>query len=85
MDSPSKFFFSLEKKNGQSRQIHALQSGDGQQLTDIADIRNRAVDFYVKLYSSEYQEDDAVFDSFCENLPTVSEEPNRELEGPLNE
>ena len=25
MDSPSKFFFSLEKKNGQSRQIHAVR------------------------------------------------------------
>ena len=58
---------------------YALRSEDGQQLTGIADIRNRAVDFYVKLYSSEYQEDDVVFDSFCENLPTVSEETNREL------
>ena len=85
MDSPSKFFFSLEKKNGQSRQIHALRSEDGHQLTDIAEIRNRVVDFYVKLYSSVYQKDDAVFDSFCENLPTVSEETNRELEGPLTE
>ena len=69
MDSPSKFFFSLEKKNGQSRQIHALRSEDGHQLTDIV----------------EDQVDDAVFDSFCENLPTVSEETNRELEGPLTE
>ena len=85
MDSPSKFFFSLEKKKGQSRQIHALRAEDGQQLTGIADIRNRAVDFYVKLYSSEYQEDDVVFDLFCENLPTVSEETNRELEGALTE
>ena len=39
----------------------------------------------MKLCSSEYQEDDAVFDSFCENLPTVSEETNREVEGPLTE
>ena len=68
----SKFFFSLEKKNGQSRQIHALRSEDGQRLTDIEGIR-----------SSEYQEVDAVFDAFCENLPTVSEENNRQLEGPL--
>ena len=40
MDSLSKFFFSLEKKNGQRRQIHALRSEDGHQLTDIANIRN---------------------------------------------
>ena len=82
MDSPSKFFFSLEKKNGQSTQIHALGSEDGHQLTDIAEIRNRVVDFYVKLYSSVYQKDDAVFDSFSENLPTVNWRPTGNWRGP---
>ena len=43
------------------------------------------MDFYVNLYSSEYQEDDGVFNLFCENLPTVSEETNSELEGTLTE
>ena len=85
MDSPSKLFFSLEQKNGQSRQIHVLRSVDGQTLTHNATIRSRAVDFYVRLYSSEYQEDEAAFDSFCQGLPTVSAEDNRELEGPLTE
>ena len=88
MDSPSKFFFSLEQKNGQSRQsrqIHALRSEDGQTLTHTAGIRSKAVDFYVQLYSSDYQEDDAAFNSFCQDLPTVSAETNRELEGPLTE
>ena len=43
------------------------------------------MDFYVKLYSSEYKEDNAVFATFCENLPTASEKTNRELEGPLTQ
>ena len=30
MDTPSQFFFSLEKKNGQSRFMHALCSDTGQ-------------------------------------------------------
>ena len=85
MDSPSKFFFSLEQKNGQSRQIHALRPMVGQGLTHTAGIRSRGVDFYVQLYSSDYQEDDAAFNSFCQDLPTVSEETNRELERPLTE
>ena len=85
MDSPSKYFFSLEQKNGQSRQMHSLQAEDGQTLTHTAAIRSRAVGFYVQLYSSEYQEDDAAFNAFCQDLPTVSEETNRELEGPLTE
>ena len=45
MDSPSKFFFSLEKKSGQSSQIHALQSETGQLMTEPTAKRQRAVHF----------------------------------------
>ena len=83
MDSPSKFFFSLEKKRGQSRFIHALRSVSGQLLTDTSEIRQRAVDFYSHLYESEYSEDEEAFDSFCSGLPKVSKETNKELEAPL--
>ncbi|KAJ4923422.1 hypothetical protein JOQ06_021421, partial [Pogonophryne albipinna] len=72
MDSPTKYFFSLEKKNGQGRLIHALRSAGGQQLTGNSQIRQRAVDFYCDLFTSE-------------GLPTVSEETNKELDGPLTE
>lgn len=83
MDSPSKFFFSLERKNGQSRFIHALRSTTGQLLTETSEIRQRAVGFYSELYHSDYTEDEESFDSFCSGLPRVSEEANKELEGPL--
>ncbi|XP_056144905.1 LOW QUALITY PROTEIN: histamine N-methyltransferase-like [Lampris incognitus] len=65
MDSPSKFFFSLEKKNGQSRFIHAQKSSTGHLLTTANEIQKRAVDFYSLLYSSEYTENEGAFDSFC--------------------
>lgn len=39
MHSMSKFFFSLEKKNGQSRFIHAMYSVTGQFLTEASEIR----------------------------------------------
>ena len=83
MDSPSKFFFSLEKKKGQSRFIHALRSDTGQLLTDNSEIRKRAVDFYSHLYRSEYSEDEEAFNSFCSGLPKVSGETNKELEALL--
>ncbi|KAI3370929.1 hypothetical protein L3Q82_023482, partial [Scortum barcoo] len=57
MDASSSFFFGLEKKNGQSRFIHALRSDKGQLLTEAGEIRRRAVQFYAQLYQSEYTED----------------------------
>lgn len=44
MDAPSKFFFNLEMKKGQSKIIHSLRSAAGQEFTEPADIRSCAVD-----------------------------------------
>ena len=38
MDVPSNIFFSLEKKNGQRKSIHSLQSESGTLLTTVHDI-----------------------------------------------
>ncbi len=68
MDAPSKFFFNLEKKNGQKRFIHNLRSEAGVLLSDPFEIRNRAVDFYRKLYESELfldESDVSVFMKIC--------------------
>ena len=83
MDAPSKFFFGLEKRNGQSRLIHALRSDTGQELRDAKDIRKRAVDFYSELFTSEYKDNDELFDQFCDNLPKVPDDVNAELGEPL--
>lgn len=85
MDAPSKFFFSLEKKNGQSRYIHSLRSENGQELSKTSDIRKCAVQFYDKLYRSEYRKDDVLSAGFYEGLPNVLEDSKAELERPLSE
>ena len=76
MDAPSKFFFNLEKKNGQNRIIHCIQSADGMELTQSDDIRKRAVDFYTVLYNCEYTEFDQRGELFFDQLPQLSEDNN---------
>lgn len=83
MDVPSKFFFSLEKKNGQKRFIHSLISESGSLLSDPKEIRERAVSFYEKLYKSEYKEDKDIEEAFFENLPKLSNKANLTLSKPI--
>jgi exonuclease III len=84
MDAPSKFFFNLEKKNGQNRIIHCIQSADGIELTQSDDIRKRAVDFYTELYNCQYTEFDQRGELFFDQLPQLSEDNNASLEQPLS-
>uniref|UniRef100_A0A3Q2ZXK0 Reverse transcriptase domain-containing protein n=1 Tax=Kryptolebias marmoratus TaxID=37003 RepID=A0A3Q2ZXK0_KRYMA len=83
MDAPSSFFFSLERRHGQRKQIHSLLSDAGRQLSEPGQIRGRAAEFYRSLYSSEYRENEELFGEFCQELPQVSERTNTELERPL--
>ncbi|KAI3353889.1 hypothetical protein L3Q82_005097 [Scortum barcoo] len=39
LDSPAKFFFSLESRNGQRKVIHCLRSDNGSSLTEATEIR----------------------------------------------
>ncbi len=84
MDAPSKLFFNLEMKKGQSKIIHSLRSTTGQELTEPADIRSCAVGFYSDLYKSELIEWGADADHFLEGLPKVDEESNNELQQTLS-
>ncbi|TWW81692.1 Transposon TX1 uncharacterized 149 kDa protein ORF 2 [Takifugu flavidus] len=43
MDTPSTFFFGLDRKRGQSRVIHSLLSEEGLDLTETEQIRRKAV------------------------------------------
>ena len=72
MDAPSRFFFNLEKKNGQSRLIHCLRSGDGCELTEASDIRRRAAEFFSQLYTCEYNDNPDGLTFFLSGLPQVS-------------
>ncbi|KAI3358279.1 hypothetical protein L3Q82_003277 [Scortum barcoo] len=73
----------VEKKQGQKKVICSLLSDTGQELTEPGQIRRRAVEFYSSLYTSEYKEEDELFEGFCSELPQVSEWTNSQLEKPL--
>ena len=79
MDAPSHFFFGLERKNGQRRQMMSLRSHTGQLLQESADIRRFAASFYGDLFKSEYTENPEVSRFFYADLPKVSEDANAEL------
>ncbi|XP_067438538.1 LOW QUALITY PROTEIN: uncharacterized protein [Thunnus thynnus] len=79
MDAPSHFFFGLERKNGQRRQMMSLRSHTGQLLQESADIRRFAASFYGDLFRSEYTENPEVSHFFYADLPKVSEDANAEL------
>ncbi|KAK3536825.1 hypothetical protein QTP86_027110, partial [Hemibagrus guttatus] len=83
MDASSKFFFSLEQKNGQKRFIHAVRTESGDLLSEPTEIRKQTVSFYSKLYSSEWSGAQVVEDSFLVGLPKLSERAARELDREL--
>ncbi|KAK3506003.1 hypothetical protein QTP70_003092 [Hemibagrus guttatus] len=84
MDAPSKFFFSLEQKNGQKRFIHAVRTESGDLLSESTEIRKQTVSFYSKLYNSEWSGAQVVEDSFLVGLPKLSERAARELDRELS-
>lgn len=74
LDAPTKYFFSLEKKNGRNRFLHALRSEARILLFDQTDIRKRAVEFYKGLYRSEASGECSTDSGFFENLSQLTEE-----------
>ncbi|KAL7866182.1 hypothetical protein SRHO_G00114290 [Serrasalmus rhombeus] len=84
MDAPSKFFFSLERKNGQRRCIHALRSESGALLSDPAGVRSHAAKFYGELYTSEYSEQPELEKGFFDGLPKLVEDSALGIERQLS-
>uniref|UniRef100_A0AAQ4RMD0 Reverse transcriptase domain-containing protein n=1 Tax=Gasterosteus aculeatus aculeatus TaxID=481459 RepID=A0AAQ4RMD0_GASAC len=84
MDTPSSFFFGLEKKSGQGRVIHSLLGDVGQPVVEPCQIRRRAVAFFSSLYTSEYGEEEALMEELCSELPQVQEETNAMLDRPIS-
>ncbi|XP_057175687.1 formin-like protein 1 [Triplophysa rosa] len=53
------------------------------ELTNVEEIRKRAVNFYLELYKSEYVEVSGIAREFYVGLPKVPDKDNEELEKPL--
>ncbi len=53
MDAPTSFFFNLESRVAQQRQMPCLKLPDGRVTSNVLEMRNHAVDFYSNLCCRE--------------------------------
>lgn len=88
-EKPTKYFFSLEKRNYLSKLIPQLNV-DGNIITDQNQIRQKQADYYKHLYRSHLTEDDASqgsTDLFLkpENIVKLSDEQKNVCEEPILE
>ncbi|KAI3352703.1 hypothetical protein L3Q82_020166, partial [Scortum barcoo] len=83
LDSPSKFFFSLESRNGQRKVIHCLRSDNGSSLTETTEIRRYATGFYRDLFKTELVEDPELDSTFLSGLPQVGDSSDSLLSADL--
>lgn len=80
MDAPSCDFFSLEK-SGQHKAIHSLLLDTWQELTEPHEIRDKEIQFFSALYTSEYRENIELEENFFSTLPQILADNNDQLDG----
>ncbi|XDV49743.1 hypothetical protein PO909_018933 [Leuciscus waleckii] len=79
MDTPSTYFFNLEKKSTTQKQMYHLRRHDGSITTDPAEIRKMSVDFYSQLYASENCNHESAED-LLSDLPKIESEQRKTLD-----
>ncbi len=70
MDAPTSFFFNLESRVAQQRQMPCLKLPDGRVTSNVLEMRNHAVDFYSNLYAAESCDNDCMTQLF-QGLPQL--------------
>ncbi|KAK3508548.1 hypothetical protein QTP70_031935 [Hemibagrus guttatus] len=83
MDSPSTFYFNLEKKGIQQKTMCHLRRPDGSITSDPAEMRRLASDFYKQLYSAESCDAESAEDLLKE-LPQLHETQKEEIDRTIN-
>lgn len=53
MDAPTSFFFNLERKAAQDKQMYSLKDSVGRIISDQVEMRRLAVDFYSILFAAD--------------------------------
>jgi exonuclease III len=81
-DTPSKYFFNLEKRRGKKKMLSFIRSESGQIIDDDNEIRKHARSFYQNLYHPEpvNLEDQS---TLLDDLPKLSQESHDLLDDPL--
>lgn len=76
MDGPTSFFFNLERKAGQEKQMHCLKDNVGQEISDPVTMRRLAVDFYSDLFAAEAMDEQSK-DELLQDLPVLTSKQNK--------
>ncbi len=79
MDAPSSYFFHLEKKSVQQKQMYHLRRPDGVITSDPVEIRKLALNFYTDLYGAETCDPNVVSD-LLSDLPKLTNEQKNSLD-----
>ena len=83
LDSPTKFFFNLEKKEGCRRTLSFLENEQGEVTTDSSKIHSITKDFYKNLYTKS-QTSTKAQEKLHADLPTLSVDAKDFLESGLS-
>jgi len=71
MDAPTSFFFNLEYKAAQQKQMPCLKLPDGRITSKTVEMRNHAVEFYSRLYAAENCESSDCMTQLLQGLPQL--------------
>lgn len=71
MDAPTSFFFNLEYKAAQQKQMPCLKLPDGRITSKTVEMRTHAVDFYSSLYAAENCENSDCMTQLLQGLPQL--------------
>lgn len=82
MDAPTSFFFNLERKRADSRQLCCIRTPGGKELHTREEISREAVRFYKELYNKELCNLEDT-ERLLQGLPSLSEEEQIQLDAPL--
>lgn len=84
MDAPSAyFFFNLEHKVAQQKQMSCLRLPDGRVTSNITEMRHHAVDFYSNLYAAEQCDTDCA-EQLIQDLPQIDSDSKTDLDTELS-
>ncbi|KAL7839945.1 hypothetical protein SRHO_G00266030 [Serrasalmus rhombeus] len=82
LDSPTAFFFNLEKSSAKHKTLLPVHKDDGTVTTDPVEVRRLAVGFYSKLFAASALDQQAS-QVLLEDLPQLDEQHKQEKDFPL--
>lgn len=82
MDAPSSFFFGLERKHGEDKEMHCVCLADGRVTSVVSEVREGAMKFYGESFAAENC-DTGCTGVLLGNLPRLSKTQRTEMDLPI--